>query len=130
MPGTPPEIERETIGRTQRGRPRRDWGSDYVSQASGAEDEEPIYRCINPRSVTEMQRKVNKRVKRGAFLRFILTKSDKDEIAAWNKDLVRILHVFNVSSFSSVENRQLSSLLDRAGDRHQHQGCKYPSDGD
>ena len=63
---------------------------------SDAGDEEYTDRCINPRSVAEMQRKVNKRGKRSAFLRFILTKGDKDEIAAWNRDLVRILHVFNV----------------------------------
>ena len=28
--------------------------------------------------------------------RFILAKSDKDKIAAWKQDLIRVLHVFNV----------------------------------
>jgi hypothetical protein len=45
-----------------------------------------------------MQRKVVKRGKRNGVLRFILAKDDKDKIADWKQDLVRILQVFNVRS--------------------------------
>ena len=51
-----------------------------------------------------MQRNVNKQCKRNAAVRFILAKGDKDKIAAWNQDLVRVLHVFNVRSVGSVGN--------------------------
>ena len=53
---------------------------------------------IYHRSVVEMQRNVNKQGKRNAVVRFILAKADKDKIAAWNEDLVRVLHLFNVRS--------------------------------
>ena len=59
---------------------------------------------IDCRSVAEMQRNVNKQGKRNAVLRFILAKSDKDKIAAWNQDLVRVLHVFNVCPTGFVGN--------------------------
>jgi hypothetical protein len=56
------------------------------------------------RSVSQMQMKVDKRGKRSAAIRFILTKGDKDEITAWNQELFRILHVFNVRSIGTVGN--------------------------
>jgi hypothetical protein len=43
-----------------------------------------------------MQRKVAKQAKRNPFSRFILAKSNKDKIAVWRQDLVRVLQVFNV----------------------------------
>jgi hypothetical protein len=49
-----------------------------------------------------MQGKVVKQGKRNAVYRFVLSKSDKDKIAAWKQDLIRILHVFNVRSVGSV----------------------------
>jgi hypothetical protein len=69
-----------------------------VSQACDTDDESLIHlpTVIDRRSVVEMQRNVDKQGKRNAFVRFILAKGDKDKIAAWNQDLVRILHVFNV----------------------------------
>ena len=109
MPSTPPEIEGEGIGPTQRGRPGCDWRSDYVSQTNvDAGDDAIADRCTYLRSVAEMQRKVDRRSKRNGFVRFILTKGDKDEIAGWNQDLIRILHVFNVRSIGSAGNQQLS----------------------
>jgi hypothetical protein len=51
-----------------------------------------------------MQRKVVKQGKRNAVLRFVLVKSDREKIAAWKQDLVRVLHVFNVRSISSGGN--------------------------
>jgi hypothetical protein len=73
-----------------------------VSQTSDMDDERSTYRCINLRSVAEMQRKVDERSKRSTVLRFVLAKSDKDQIAAWNQELVRILHVFNVRPIDSI----------------------------
>jgi hypothetical protein len=60
--------------------------------------------AIDHRSVVEMQRNVNKQGKRNGFTRFILTKGDKEKITAWNQELVRLLHVFNVRSIGSVGN--------------------------
>ena len=51
-----------------------------------------------------MQKNVNKQGKRSTMIRFILAKADKDKIAGWNQDLVRVLHVFNVRLTSNVGN--------------------------
>jgi hypothetical protein len=51
-----------------------------------------------------MQRKVAKRGKRNSVFRFFLSKDDKDKIAAWKQDLVRILQVFTVRSIGSDRN--------------------------
>jgi hypothetical protein len=106
MSSTPPEIGWETIGRTQPGRPRCNWRSDYVSQASDSGDELLIHlpMTIDRRSVTKMQRNIDKRGQRNVVLRSILAKGDKDKIAAWNQDLMRVLHVFNVRSIDPVGN--------------------------
>jgi hypothetical protein len=52
--------------------------------------------------LAEIQRKVVKQGKRNTVVRFILAKGDKDKIAAWKQDLVRVLHVFNVRSIYPV----------------------------
>ena len=59
---------------------------------------------LGRRSVVEMQTNVVKRRKRNVVFRFILSKVDKDRIAAWNQDLVRVLHVFNVRPIGYVGN--------------------------
>jgi hypothetical protein len=71
-----------------------------VSQASDVDTESLIRlpMTIDRRAVAEMQRRVDKQGKRSVVVRFMLAKGDKDKIAAWNQDLVRILHVFNVRS--------------------------------
>ena len=58
--------------------------------------------ALNRKSVVEMQRNVNKQGKRNPVSRFILAKGDKDKIAAWDQDLIRILHTFNVRSIGPV----------------------------
>jgi hypothetical protein len=50
-----------------------------------------------------MQRKVVKQGKRNVVFRSILAKGDKEKIAAWKQDLVRVLHVFNVCSINPFE---------------------------
>jgi hypothetical protein len=79
-----------------------------VSQTSDVDHESPMHlrMTIDRRSMVEMQRNVDKQGKRNGFMRFILAKGDKDKIAAWNQELVRLLHVFNVSPTGSVDNRR------------------------
>ena len=57
---------------------------------------------FNRRTVAGIQRKVVKQGKRNVAIRFFLAKGDKDKIAAWRQDLVRVLHVFNVRSIDSI----------------------------
>ena len=67
-------------------------------------DKRFTHRLFNHRTVTEMQCKVAKQGKRNPALRFILAKGDKEKIAGWKQDLVRVLHVFNVRPIGSVDN--------------------------
>ena len=46
--------------------------------------------------MAEIQRKVIKLGKRNVASRVFHAKVDRDKIAAWRYDLVRVLHVFNV----------------------------------
>jgi hypothetical protein len=101
-----PEIEGETIRRSQPVRPRRNREPERVSQTSDVHAERSADRCLNRRALVEMQMKVVKRGKRSGVVRFILAKDDKDKIAGWKQDLVRILQVFNVRSVGSVGNSQ------------------------
>ena len=66
---------------------------------------------IYHRSVVEMRRNVSKQGKRSVVLRFILAKGDRDKIVAWNQDLVRILHVFNVRSNGFVGSLQTQESI-------------------
>jgi hypothetical protein len=102
MPSALPEIEGEKIRRTQPARLGRNWDSEYVSSDTYADGS--AYRCLCRRALTEMQRKVVKRGKQNSVFRFFLSKDDKDKIAAWKQDLVRILQVFNVRSIDSSGN--------------------------
>ena len=56
--------------------------------------------------MAEIRRKVVKQGKRNAAYRFILARGNKDKIAAWKQDLVRVLHIFNVGSAISVVHSQ------------------------
>jgi hypothetical protein len=94
MPSTLPEVERETIRRTQPFYPGRNWDSEYVS--NDTRSQRSAYQRLDRRALTEIQRKVVRRGKRATVLRSILSKDDKEKIAGWKQDLVRILQVFNV----------------------------------
>jgi hypothetical protein len=54
--------------------------------------------------VVKIQGKVVKQGKRNALHRFVLSKTDKDKIAGWKQDFIRVLHVFNVRSIGSVRH--------------------------
>ena len=49
-----------------------------------------------------IQRRIAKQSKRKAIFRHLHAKNDKEKIAAWRSDLIRILHVFNVRYIASV----------------------------
>ena len=71
---------------------------------------DPLTDAPNRRTVAEIQRKVVKQGKRNSALRFVLSRSNKDRIAAWKQDLVRVLHVFNVRSILSIEHSRTQQL--------------------
>jgi hypothetical protein len=62
----------------------------------------PTYRRLDRRTVAKIQGKVVKQGERNALHRFVLSKTDKDKIAAWKQDFIRVLHVFNVGAIGSV----------------------------
>jgi hypothetical protein len=98
------EIEGETIRRSQQVRLGCNRDPEYVSQTGKAHAERSADRYLNRRALVEMHRKVVKRGKRSSVFRFILAKDDKDKIAGWKQDLVRILQVFNVRLIESTGN--------------------------
>jgi len=48
--------------------------------------------------MAEIQRRIVEKRERGLFSRLAHAKNDKETIAAWKMDLIRILQVFNVCS--------------------------------
>ena len=119
----------EAIGRTQPVRNWSDWTIDYVSQTIDAHTEWSTHRLPNRRTVAEIQIKVVKQGKRNPVSRFFRSKGDKDKIAVWRYDLIRILQVFNVRLAVSIESHSLTNIItDRANHQHQHDGCGYPSE--
>ena len=73
-----------------------------MSWTCNARDKRLTYWDLNRRTVAEIQKKMVKQGKRSAASRFLHTKSDKETIAAWKKDLTRVLQVFNVRSLKPV----------------------------
>ena len=116
----------EAIGRTQSVRTRGHWAIDYVSQTSDLYTERLSHRRLNRSTVAEIQTKVVKHGKRSSVSRFFRSKGDRDKIAVWRNDLIRILHVFNVRQAGYVGRPSLINLItDRANHQHQHNGCGY-----
>jgi hypothetical protein len=102
MSDTLPEIEGETGRATKQVCPGCDWRAKHVSQTGNLHAERSTHRRLDHRTVTKIQRKVVKQRKRNAFYRFFVSKTDKDKIAGWKQDFIRILQVFNVRSIGSV----------------------------
>ena len=73
--------------------------------------EQTTYTSHNRRTVAEIHGGVVKQGKRGAVSRFFNSKGDKDKIAVWRYNLVRVLHVFNVRSVGSTGHSRLIGLL-------------------
>ena len=66
--------------------------------------EPSAYRRFNRRTLVGIQKRVAKQGNRSTLVRFILAKGDKDKIAGWKQDLVRVLQVFNVRNVRSVSS--------------------------
>ena len=62
--------------------------------------------ALDHRTLTEIQRKVNKQGKRNVVSRFVHSKGDKDNITAWKQELLRVLNIFNVRLIASVGHSQ------------------------
>ena len=60
------------------------------------------YEGPDHRTAAAIQKKIIKEGKRNVASRLFRSKNDKDKVAAWKQDLLRVLQVFNVSSFVSV----------------------------
>jgi hypothetical protein len=118
MSDTLPEIEGETVRGTQPVCPGCDWSADYVSQTGNPHAERSTYRWLDRRTVVKIQGKVVKRGKQNALYRFVLSKTDKDKVAAWKQDFIRVLYVFNVRLVGFVGHsfaNLTAPLSDRAG---------------
>jgi hypothetical protein len=61
--------------------------------------------------MAKIQGKVVKQGKRNALYRFVLSKTDKDKIAGWKQDFMRILQVFNVGAIGSVGHSYANSAV-------------------
>jgi len=62
------------------------------------------------RTVAEIQGRIVGKRERGLLSRFAHAKNDKETIAAWKLDLIRILQVFNVRSAGSVRRPLIASF--------------------
>ena len=62
------------------------------------------YEGLDPRTAAAIQKKIIKEGKRNVATRLLRAKNDKDKIAAWKQDLLRVLQVFNVGSFVAVQH--------------------------
>jgi len=81
---------------------RGDQAADDVSYISNTHFECLIDGAFGLSAVAAIQRKVVEQGKRNVISRHLHAKDDKEKIAAWRMDLVRILHVFNVRPIPSV----------------------------
>ena len=78
-----------------------------MSWTSNVHSEQFAYQSVNRRTVAGIQNKVIEKGKRNVASQVFHSKNDKDAIAAWRQDLIRILQIFNVRSIDSI----LQSLI-------------------
>ena len=62
----------------------------------------PAYEALNRRTVASIQKNTVKRGERNTVTRLVHKKKEKEAIAGWKQDLLRILHIFNVRSVGPV----------------------------
>ena len=60
-----------------------------------------MYGCPIRRTAKEIQKKVVKQGARSAASRFLYASDDREAVASWRNDLMRVLHIFNVCSVCS-----------------------------
>ena len=61
------------------------------------------YQRPNRRTVAAIQKKIAEQGKRNVAARVFYAKRDKDKIATWELDFIRILQVYHVRSLGSAE---------------------------
>ena len=71
-----------------------------MSQTNEARGEPSTHQYLNRRTLGRIRKNVDKQGKRNVAIRFILAKTNKDKIAAWKQDLLRILQIFTVRHMS------------------------------
>ena len=67
--------------------------------------------------MAEIQEKVIEKDKRDLVSRVLHAKNDKQAIAAWRSDLIRLFSIFNVRSVGSIRQALTVSFPDRAGNQ-------------
>lgn len=99
MQGTRPWDGREIIEGIESTDTRGHQTFDKVSPKSGVHCEPSTqYAPGNCRAVATIQEGVNERGRQSVLSRLAHSKSDKEAIAAWKQEIMRILQVFNVRS--------------------------------
>jgi len=89
---------------------RGDWPINNVGSISDAYCVSFTHCDLDDRTVAEIQVRIARKRERGLLSRLAHAKNDKETIAAWKLDLVRILQVFNVRSAGSVRRPLITSL--------------------
>ncbi|KAF9789802.1 hypothetical protein BJ322DRAFT_557922 [Thelephora terrestris] len=94
----------------------------------------PVLEAIEQFTTTlaAIRKKTDERVKRSLASKLIHRKGEKEAIAGWNRDLVRILHIFNtellmdVHSMLSDPRRHPSACQERTDSRHKSTQTSVP----
>ena len=68
------------------------------------------YSDLNRRTVVAIQGEIIKQGKRGPVSSSFHAKSDKEQIAAWVRELDRVLHIFTVRLVGPVWQKLIASL--------------------
>ena len=130
MPNPLPEVERKTIGRTNRGRPRCDWRSDRVSQTGNAEAEWSTYRALIAELWGIFRRRSPSRVNGMQSSDSSSRRAIRTRSRLGSRTLSGSFTSSTYVQFTLLGIRKFSSLLtDRTCDRHQHGSCGYKDDG-
>jgi len=89
---------------------RGDWEINNVGSISDAYRVSFTHCDLDRRTVAEIQGRIIGKRERGLLSRLAHAKNDKEIIAAWRLDLIRILQVFNVRSAGSVRLPLIASF--------------------
>ena len=81
-----------------------------MSLTSNIHAERFAYHALDYRTIAEIQGNIDEKRDKNWFFRLLNAKSDKDEIASWDRDLTRVLHVFSVRSVGFVLHSLTPSL--------------------
>ena len=127
MPSPQPGIKREEFGQTPPISAGCHRTIHQVSYIWNSYTERLPYLWSNRRAMAVMRSKIIKQGKRSAVSRFLHRKVDKDQVAAWKQDLLRILHIFSVCSVDRFWHSLTSFLPDRIGTQYAGDGCRSPS---